>query len=83
MFAPTISILKEKLFASLQNKTKQYIVVAAIYLMIWHTKYSHFQESNQLTYTGDGSVDFSGNPVVKEKTGRWRACPFILGDFLQ
>uniref|UniRef100_A0ACD5WAG9 Uncharacterized protein n=1 Tax=Avena sativa TaxID=4498 RepID=A0ACD5WAG9_AVESA len=38
------------------------------------------EESNQLTYTGDGSVDFSGNPVVKEKTGRWRACPFILGN---
>jgi hypothetical protein len=40
------------------------------------------EESNQLTYTGDGSVDFSGNPVVKERTGRWRACPFILGNFL-
>ncbi|KAM0826275.1 hypothetical protein ACQ4PT_068985 [Festuca glaucescens] len=38
------------------------------------------EESNQLTYTGDGSVDFSGNRVVKEKTGRWRACPFILGN---
>ncbi|EEE59822.1 hypothetical protein OsJ_12376 [Oryza sativa Japonica Group] len=38
------------------------------------------EESNQLTYTGDGSVDFSGNPVVKERTGRWRACPFILGN---
>ncbi|XP_020187470.1 protein NRT1/ PTR FAMILY 8.3 [Aegilops tauschii subsp. strangulata] len=38
------------------------------------------EESNQLTYTGDGSVDFSGNPVVKEKTGRWKACPFILGN---
>ncbi|CAN6281618.1 unnamed protein product [Urochloa humidicola] len=38
------------------------------------------EEPNQLIYTGDGSVDFSGNPVVKERTGRWKACPFILGN---
>jgi len=38
------------------------------------------EEPNQLIYTGDGSVDFSGNPVVKETTGRWKACPFILGN---
>ncbi|KAL5554162.1 hypothetical protein UlMin_041563 [Ulmus minor] len=30
-------------------------------------------------YTGDGSVDFNGNPVLKRNTGNWRACPFILG----
>ncbi|KAF2316649.1 hypothetical protein GH714_041990 [Hevea brasiliensis] len=35
-------------------------------------------KSNKL-YTGDGSVDLHGNPVIKEKTGNWRACPFILG----
>uniref|UniRef100_A0A2P2J8L7 Uncharacterized protein n=1 Tax=Rhizophora mucronata TaxID=61149 RepID=A0A2P2J8L7_RHIMU len=35
-------------------------------------------DSNGL-YTGDGSVDFHGNPVLKQKTGNWRACPFILG----
>ncbi|KAL8144410.1 hypothetical protein V2J09_017442, partial [Rumex salicifolius] len=31
-------------------------------------------------YTGDGSVDLHGNPVLKENTGKWRACPFILGN---
>lgn len=31
-------------------------------------------------YTGDGSVDINGNPVLKERTGNWRACPFILGN---
>ncbi|KAB2045435.1 hypothetical protein ES319_D01G161900v1 [Gossypium barbadense] len=36
-------------------------------------------ESNGL-YTGDGSVDFNGNPVLKQSTGNWRACPFILGN---
>ncbi|WCJ33710.1 Major facilitator superfamily protein [Euphorbia peplus] len=36
-------------------------------------------KSNGL-YTGDGSVDFKGNPVLKENTGNWRACPFILGN---
>ncbi|KAL6566285.1 hypothetical protein OROGR_001900 [Orobanche gracilis] len=30
-------------------------------------------------YTGDGSVDTKGNPVLKSNTGNWRACPFILG----
>ncbi|XP_022990899.1 protein NRT1/ PTR FAMILY 8.3-like [Cucurbita maxima] len=36
-------------------------------------------ESNGL-YTGDGSVDFHGNPVLKQNTGNWKACPFILGN---
>ncbi|KAG8382632.1 hypothetical protein BUALT_Bualt05G0097600 [Buddleja alternifolia] len=36
-------------------------------------------ESNGL-YTGDGSVDIKGNPVLKSNTGNWRACPFILGN---
>ncbi|PQP95403.1 hypothetical protein Pyn_27264 [Prunus yedoensis var. nudiflora] len=36
-------------------------------------------ESNGL-YTGDGSVDITGKPVLKQSTGNWRACPFILGD---
>ncbi|KAM0952848.1 putative proton-dependent oligopeptide transporter family, PTR2 family proton/oligopeptide symporter [Dioscorea sansibarensis] len=31
-------------------------------------------------YTGDGSVDIHGNPVLKHRTGNWRACPFILGN---
>ncbi|XP_010276263.1 PREDICTED: protein NRT1/ PTR FAMILY 8.3-like [Nelumbo nucifera] len=31
------------------------------------------------SYTGDGSVDINGNPVLKHNTGNWRACPFILG----
>ncbi|KAL5554164.1 hypothetical protein UlMin_041565 [Ulmus minor] len=30
-------------------------------------------------YTGDGSVDFYGNPVLKRNTGNWKACPFVLG----
>ncbi|KAL8162623.1 hypothetical protein V2J09_014112 [Rumex salicifolius] len=32
------------------------------------------------SYTGDGSVDIKGNPILKENTGNWRACPFILGN---
>ncbi|CAK8578260.1 unnamed protein product [Lathyrus sativus] len=34
------------------------------------------EESSQ--YTGDGSVDFKGRPVLKLTTGNWKACPFIL-----
>jgi hypothetical protein len=30
-------------------------------------------------YTQDGTVDIKGNPALKENTGNWRACPYILG----
>ncbi|KAI9122303.1 hypothetical protein K1719_006992 [Acacia pycnantha] len=30
-------------------------------------------------YTEDGTVDLKGRPVLRSKTGRWRACYFILG----
>ncbi|XP_068662122.1 protein NRT1/ PTR FAMILY 8.3-like [Aristolochia californica] len=36
------------------------------------------RESNS-PYTGDGSVDVHGKPVLRRNTGNWRACPFILG----
>ncbi|KAK9749809.1 hypothetical protein RND81_02G151900 [Saponaria officinalis] len=36
-------------------------------------------KENNDPFTGDGSVDFKGNPALKSKTGNWRACPFILG----
>jgi len=32
-------------------------------------------------YTGDGTEDFRGRPVLKKNTGNWRACPFILGRY--
>lgn len=31
-------------------------------------------------YTQDGSVDIHGKPSVKNKSGNWKACPFILGN---
>ncbi|KAG5236747.1 Peptide transporter PTR2-B family protein [Salix suchowensis] len=37
------------------------------------------QDESSGLYTGDGSVDINGNPVLKQKTGNWKACPFILG----
>ncbi|CAM0151643.1 unnamed protein product [Urochloa decumbens] len=33
-----------------------------------------------ITTTLDGTVDQSGMPAVRSKTGTWRACPFILGN---
>ncbi|KAL0548107.1 hypothetical protein IC582_012552 [Cucumis melo] len=30
-------------------------------------------------YTKDGTVDWKGNTVLRSKTGRWKACSFILG----
>nr|XP_009624506.1 protein NRT1/ PTR FAMILY 8.3-like [Nicotiana tomentosiformis] len=38
------------------------------------------EDENSGLYTGDGSVDIKGNPVLKSETGNWRACPFILGN---
>ncbi|MCO5550549.1 hypothetical protein L7F22_004036 [Adiantum nelumboides] len=31
-------------------------------------------------FAQDGSVDIKGQPVLKSKTGNWKACPFILGN---
>ncbi|KAM7271771.1 hypothetical protein ACFE04_030985 [Oxalis oulophora] len=31
-------------------------------------------------YTGDGSTDVNGKPILKDNTGTWKACPFILGN---
>lgn len=30
-------------------------------------------------YTKDGTVDLKGNPILRSKTGRWKACSFIVG----
>ena len=30
-------------------------------------------------YTQDGTVDLKGRPVLRSKTGNWRACFFIVG----
>ncbi|CAJ1938977.1 unnamed protein product [Sphenostylis stenocarpa] len=38
------------------------------------------QDERREEYTGDGSADLSGRPVLKKNTGNWRACPFILGN---
>jgi len=32
-------------------------------------------------YSKDGTVDYLGNPANRKKTGTWKACPFILGNF--
>jgi peptide/histidine transporter 3/4 len=38
------------------------------------------QNESSGLYTGDGSTDVNGKPVLKENTGTWKACPFILGN---
>jgi solute carrier family 15 (peptide/histidine transporter), member 3/4 len=30
-------------------------------------------------YTQDGTVDLKGRPILRSKTGRWKACSFIVG----
>ena len=31
-------------------------------------------------YTQDGTVDFRGEPAVPSKTGKWKACAFLVGE---
>lgn len=38
------------------------------------------EEGQEGEYTGDGSVDIHGRPSVRQNTGNWRACPFVLGN---
>lgn len=33
-------------------------------------------------YTNDGTVDINNKPANKKKTGKWKACRFILGTFI-
>ncbi|KAJ6770403.1 PROTEIN NRT1/ PTR FAMILY 8.3 [Salix purpurea] len=40
----------------------------------------YLQNENNGVHTGDGSVDINGKPVLKQKTGNWKACSFILGN---
>lgn len=37
------------------------------------------EEGQEEQYTGDGSVDIHGRPSVRQNTGNWRACSFVLG----
>ena len=30
-------------------------------------------------YTKDGTTDFRNKPAIKNETGTWKACPYILG----
>lgn len=30
-------------------------------------------------FVKDGTVDYKNNPAIKNQTGTWRACPYILG----
>lgn len=34
-------------------------------------------------YTQDGTVNLQGKPVLRSKTGRWKACSFIVGKITQ
>ncbi|KAJ7942759.1 protein NRT1/ PTR FAMILY 8.3-like [Quillaja saponaria] len=37
------------------------------------------QHEGSELFTGDGSVDINGRPVLKQNTGNWKACIYILG----
>ncbi len=33
-------------------------------------------------YTRDGTVDLHGRPVLATKTGKWKACAFLVGNHI-
>ncbi|KAK1428677.1 hypothetical protein QVD17_17516 [Tagetes erecta] len=37
-------------------------------------------DTEEDTYTKDGTVDYKNNPANRKTTGTWKACPFILGN---
>lgn len=37
------------------------------------------EENGREDYAQDGSVDLKGRPVLRSKTGGWKACSFIVG----
>ncbi|KAJ0611271.1 putative bacterial ABC-type protein transporter [Helianthus annuus] len=37
-------------------------------------------DTEEDTYTKDGTVDYKNNPANRNTTGTWKACPFILGN---
>jgi peptide/histidine transporter 3/4 len=39
-------------------------------------------EDEREDYTQDGSVDLKGRPVLRSKTGGWKACYFIVGNIV-
>lgn len=36
-------------------------------------------EGITIEYTQDGTIDLNGKPVLRSKTGRWKACSFLVG----
>jgi len=37
------------------------------------------EEDIAVMYTQDGTIDLNGKPVLRSKTGRWKACTFLVG----
>lgn len=40
---------------------------------------SKFSPMEAKDYTQDGTVDLHGHPVLASKTGKWKACAFLVG----
>ena len=36
----------------------------------------------KVEYTQDGSVDFRGQPAISSKTGKCKACAFLVGEHI-
>ena len=45
------------------------------------TAYMALAEAEEDMYTKDGTTDYRNNPTIRNKTGTWKACPYILGSF--
>ncbi|KAB5537675.1 hypothetical protein DKX38_015208 [Salix brachista] len=61
----------EGLYLSQRRKEKKRKVVAASWL---------YMENELDDYTQDGTVDLKGKPVLRSKSGGWRACSFVVGN---
>lgn len=62
---------------SLQSKVSLHLSLVACRLMG-----KMAEENGSEDYTRDGTVDLKGRPVLRSKTGRWKACYFIVGMYI-
>ncbi|KAL8102231.1 hypothetical protein AgCh_026934 [Apium graveolens] len=42
--------------------------------------YMALAEVEEDKYTEDGTTDYRNNPAIRNRTGTWKACPYILGN---
>lgn len=67
----------------MKQKTKKSNICFFLFPFVIFQKITMPMEENKIVneYTQDGSMDLKGKPVLRSKTGGWKACSFLVGSF--